>query len=352
LYSAIAGKTLYSKALGKLNYESDSPPFTTDSVCWIASMTKLLTAVSVMQLVEKEKIGLGDDLGNLIPQLSEVEILKGFEDDGKPIMEKKTKPITLRYSSRAQVSRYVLTNCSNLLTHSSGFAYDAANSDLMKWATAMGRTENCMTHSLEGFTFPLKFQPGDGWVYGVGIDWAAHVVETISGVTFEEYMEEHIFKPLGMSSTTFRMPKRPDLAERRAPIGYRAAPGGPLGAGPTPIPDSPSMPSGGAGVYSTADDYAKVLVALLTDGGGLLMPESVQQLRDPQLPDSKYLMAEFHGSWHAAICPEYPIGIQANYGLGGALNLEDLPQKRRKGSMMWSGMANTHWVCSSKSLIS
>ena len=95
-HSAIAGKTLYSNALGKLNYESGSPPFTTDSVCWIASMTKLLTAVSAMQLVEKRKIGLNDDLGNLIPQLSKVEILKGFDDDGKAIMEEKSRPITLR----------------------------------------------------------------------------------------------------------------------------------------------------------------------------------------------------------------------------------------------------------------
>ena len=54
----------------------------------------------------------------------------------------------------------------HLLTHSSGFAYDAGDPDFIKWATAVGRTENCMTHSLEGFTVPLKFQPGDGWVYG------------------------------------------------------------------------------------------------------------------------------------------------------------------------------------------
>jgi len=59
-------------------------------------MTKLLTAVSAMQLVEKGKIGLDDDLGKAIPQLSKIEVLKGFDDDGKPIMEKKTKPITLR----------------------------------------------------------------------------------------------------------------------------------------------------------------------------------------------------------------------------------------------------------------
>jgi CubicO group peptidase (beta-lactamase class C family) len=63
--------------------------------------------------------------------------------------------------------------------------------------------------------------------------------------------------------------------QRRAPIGHRAAPGSPLGAGPTSVPDSPSMPSGGSGLYSTASDYAKVLVALLSGGGCLLKPEPV-----------------------------------------------------------------------------
>lgn len=119
---------------------------------------------------------------------------------------------------------------------------------------------------------------------------------------------------------------------------------GPLLQARLPIPDSPSMPSGGAGLYSTAEDYSKALVALLAGGGGLLKPDSVKQLRDAQLPDNKYLMAEFQGPWHDAICPEYPKDTPANYGLGGALNLEDIPQKRCKGSLMWSGLPNTHWV--------
>ena len=186
---------------------------------------------------------------------------------------------------------------------------------------------------------------------GIGLDWAGHVVETLSGLSIEDYMDEHIFKPLGMSSTTFRMPKRPDLTDFRASIGYRAAPAGPLGPGPSPIPESPPMASGGAGGYSTANDYVKVLVAVLSGGDELLKPETVQQLRCPQLPDNKYLMAEFYGPWHDALCPEYPTGAPASYGLGGALNLEDIPQKRRKGSMMWSGMANTHWVRNSLKLL-
>ena len=110
------------------------------------------------------------------------------------------------------------------------------------------------------------------------------------------------------------------------------------------------MASGGAGGYSTANDYVKALVAVLSGGGGLLKPETIQQFKSPQLSDNKFLMAEFMGPWHDAICPEYPLGTSANHGLGGALNLDDIPQKRRKGSMMWSGMANTHWVRIPKSL--
>ncbi len=90
------GKTLYNNAFGKLNFESNSPPFTADSVCWIASMTKLLTCVCVMQLVENGKVGLDDDLGKIMPQLSNMDILDGFDKKGKPVMKKQTKPITIR----------------------------------------------------------------------------------------------------------------------------------------------------------------------------------------------------------------------------------------------------------------
>lgn len=90
------GSTLYSNAFGKLNFEDEAPPFTTDSVCWIASMTKLVTSVSALQLVEKGLIGLDDDVGQVIPELSKKEVLKGFQEDGTPILTSATKPLTLR----------------------------------------------------------------------------------------------------------------------------------------------------------------------------------------------------------------------------------------------------------------
>jgi len=95
-YSFALGETIYSNAVGSLNFEPNSPPFTADSVCWVASMTKLVVAVSVMQLVEKGKIGINDDVGKVIPVLANKEVLEGFDDDGKPIFAKATRPVTLR----------------------------------------------------------------------------------------------------------------------------------------------------------------------------------------------------------------------------------------------------------------
>jgi CubicO group peptidase (beta-lactamase class C family) len=207
----------------------------------------------------------------------------------------------------------------------------------------VGQTVNNNSYSLEGYSIPLKFHPGDGWIYGVGLDWAGRVVEVLTKMTLGEYMQKHIWTPLGMSSTTFRLAQRPDLAVQHAAMGLRAEPRGTLTLGADPVPEVPTMESGGSGLFSTANDYSKFLGALLT--GKILTKDTVESMCKPQLPDNTHLMGNFHNEYmHDLFCVEYPIGLQANYGLGGAINIEDAPDKRRKGSMMWSGMANTRWV--------
>ncbi|KAF2102689.1 putative esterase [Rhizodiscina lignyota] len=324
-----AGKTVYSNALGTHNFETNSPPFTADSVGWIASMTKLITAVCAMQLVEKGNIGLDDEVGEVVPHLSKIEVLKGFEEDGTPILTKPNKALTLRY----------------LLTHSSGFTYDASNADLIKWSAYIGRTVNAQSRTLEGITFPLIFDPGEGWSYSVGIDWAGRVVEALSNSTLGEYMERHIFEPLSMSSTTFQIHKRPELAARRTTIAWRSSPDAPLGLGDgnDPAPKNPEIEMGGGGLFTTANDYAEFLGALISGDSRILKPESIAELFKPQLDDPKHFQAFCDGPLHDAICPEFPHGLQLNYALGGKVNLEDVPGKRRKGSMAWSGATNPHW---------
>ena len=194
---------------------------------------------------------------------------------------------------------------------------------------------------MEGYTLPLIFQPGDAWAYGVGVDWAGFVLEELTGQTLEDYMLENIWKPSGMHSTTFYVNVRTNLANRKATIGIRAVPGAVLTAGHEPLPDRPQKCSGGSGLYSTANDYSRFLSTLLQ--GNLLTTEMVNELFSPQLSDTTVLSAIFDSPFHDALCPEYPVNLPVNYSLGGALNLEDIPGKRKKGSLMWSGMSNTHW---------
>jgi CubicO group peptidase (beta-lactamase class C family) len=216
---------------------------------------------------------------------------------------------------------------------------------LVKWSKSTGRTIDNNSYSLEGYTTPLVFEPGEGWVYGVSLDWVGHLVSVLAGSTFEAYLTEHILAPLEMTSTTFRIAERPDLIARRAAIALRTEPTAPLSIEiPDPVPETPPMASGGSGLFSTANDYAKLLGALVAGGGGILKADSIRELCQPQLSDTRSLMQTLDSPFRAFFCPEYPPGMPANYALGGAVNLEDIPGKRRKGSMMWSGMANPHWV--------
>lgn len=231
-----------------------------------------------------------------------------------------------------------------LLSHSSGFGYDTWDPELIKWRESQGFTPT--PFSLESLKTPLKFQPGEGWVYGTGLDWAGHLVETLTGLSLEAYMQKHIFQPLGMTSTTFRIASHPELHARRADIGFRGEARQTLKQGENFKPDVTPLDGGGSGLYSTASDYAKLLSALLDDGGVILESTTVRQLAMPQVPSAakKALEGQLHGDNHAFLSPEYPSGSSVDYTLGGATNLEDIPGKRRAGSLMWSGVTNPRWV--------
>lgn len=228
-----------------------------------------------------------------------------------------------------------LISSRHLLTHSSGFGYDVWDPDLVRWRQSIGSDLNSNSFSYESLKIPLRFQPGEGWLYGIGLDWAGQVVERLTGQSLEDYLQENVFQPLGMTSTTFRIVEHPELQSRRARMGLRPEPRRPLVAGEAFKPDVTSIDCGGVGLYSTANDYARFLGALLEGGDGILKPESVNKLFQPQLEDTKYLEEHFFGDAHPLFCPEYPKGSAINYGLGGALNLEDIPERRCAGSLMW-----------------
>lgn len=215
----------------------------------------------------------------------------------------------------------------------------------MKWRKAVGRHKVNLTWSEEGFSTPLLFEPGAQWLYGTGIDWAGQLLEKLTGQTLQQYMTENIFEVLGMRDSTFR-PKllagQEERAARTASFAFRS-PDGTLEAGPSPLPDDHPLESGGAGLFSTARDYAKLLQGVMQ--GKLLGREVREMLFRPQLdgPLQADLMDKI-ASIPEGYAPEYPSGMPANFAFGGMLNLDDIPGKRKTGSMMWSGMANSHWV--------
>ncbi|KAF2664807.1 beta-lactamase/transpeptidase-like protein [Microthyrium microscopicum] len=328
------GETIYSKALGDLTFAPNSPPFTQDSVFSAMSLTKLVTAISVVQLVEKDMISLDANLSTIIPELANKKILHGFGNDGTPILTDATNPITLR----------------TLLTHTSGFTYAPDSPLLTKWAKSTNHNFHASPPSLGGFTYPLLFNPGDGWVYGIGLDWAARIVEVLTHTTYESYLQAHIFAPLGMRSSTVRIWDHPELTSRQADIGSRPKNvdgemvGRPLIA-KTPLHRKDlEMHRGGGALYTTANNYAVLLASLLSSDGRILKGESVEELLRPQLADARYLKAVFDGPDHGATCPEFPIGLGVNHALAGVVNVEDVVKKRPAGTVAWSGASGPRWL--------
>src|SRR3954451_7463772 len=154
---------LYQGAFGRRAVDKPDP-MTLDSVFRIASMTKAITATAAMQLVEAGRIGLEQPIADLLPFTRDVQVLEGFDDSGKPRLRAPKQAVTVRH----------------LLTHTSGYGYDIFNADLGRYIQVAGLPSilSCRNDSLK---VPLLFDPGTRWEYGIGIDLAGRIVETVSG---------------------------------------------------------------------------------------------------------------------------------------------------------------------------
>ncbi|KAH7313602.1 putative esterase [Stachybotrys elegans] len=322
----------YAGAAGRQGFDLSSPAYSLDTVQWIASMTKLITTVALLQLVDRGFITLYEDLRPRFSEFSSLQVLTGFTENNTAILVDNTEPLTLR----------------NLLTHTSGFSYDTWDPTLVRWATSVNRAENTSSWSREGFRIPLVFSPGEQWTYGASLDWAGYVLETITNQSLEEYMRENIFEPLGMDSTSFNVSTIPGISCRRADWASvspnntnQLIPGNSDLFIPGEVFD---MYSGGAGMFSTTRDYAKFLQATMR--GDLLSKEMHSLMFTPQLTDAERTSLESaaNAAWGTFAADIYPVGAPLSHGLSGIINLEDSPQRRRKGSMSWYGAVNSHWM--------
>jgi methyl acetate hydrolase len=300
-------------------------PMTADTVVWIASMTKAVTGACAMQLVEHGELSLDRDIAEVLPELARVQVLQGFDAEGKPRLRAAKRAITLR----------------QLLTHTSGYAYDMWNGDMVRYieATGVPSVISCQNAAL---TLPLASDPGDRWEYGISIDWAGKAVEAVSGQSLSQFMQDNIFTPLGMTDTGFKIGE----AQRRrlAKIHVRTPNG--LVPTDTEIPQDPEFHMGGGGLYSTVGDYLK-FAQMILHGGTF---NSIQVLR----PETVAVMSR--NAMGDLVCNPMKTAVPAasndvdfisgmKWGLSFLINPEARPTGRSAGSLAWAGLANSYyWI--------
>ncbi|KAL8721283.1 MAG: hypothetical protein Q9225_001987 [Loekoesia sp. 1 TL-2023] len=331
------GTFKYENVFGSssLKDASAKTPLRMDTMMWIASCTKLLTSIAALQLVDRGQLKLDDDVGSILPELTNLDILNGFEED-KPQLTKATNKITLRL----------------LLTHSSGLAYDSSDPLLNQWRAFKGEGISPGTTILECYLTPLLYEPGTAWSYGPGLDFVGLMIERVTGSTLQEYLEKNIWQVLGITDMAFHLEQHEDLRERLADMSMRDPSGGQAIHSPDrswrgDFTDN----SGGAGLYSSASEYFRVVQAVLQNDERLLKRSTVEVMFKPQLTEQSRvsLMKTLARPEFAAPMGGLSGEVKKDHSLAGLLQMDDVPGGWKKGTLTWGGMPNLTWFVDRKS---
>jgi CubicO group peptidase (beta-lactamase class C family) len=317
----------YAGAFGRLSLDSPAP-MTLGTVCWIHSMTKALTAAGCMQLVEQGRIGLDDDCGRWVAALASPRVHEGFDTAGNPLLRPARGAITLR----------------RLLTHTSGFVYDTWNPRQNAYVAKV-RLPRWQTFQNPADCLPLDFDPGARWEYGVGIDWAGKVLEAVAGTSLDDYLQQYLLQPLGMTSTGYRL--RPEIRARLSGV-HQRHPDGQLAAVAFEPAQRPEEFLGGGGMYGTAGDYIRFIRMMLNggtrDGVRVLSPETVALMGQNHIGDIAAGVLQTQRPAMSGDADFFP-GIAQRWGLSFLINMGDVPGRRRAGSLCWAGLRNTYfWI--------
>src|SRR6478735_6912566 len=325
--AATGNEIIYQGAFGKRDLSKDDA-MTADSVFWIASMTKAITTAGAMQLVEQGKLSLDAPIGKVLPDLAAPQVLEGFDAKGEPKLRPARTAITLRH----------------LMTHTAGFCYDMWNGDMVKYLEKTG-TPGITTCKNAALRTPIMSDPGTRWEYGTNIDFVGKAVEAASGKNLEAYLRDHLFAPLGMSDTRFKLGQ----AQRDRLVAMHArGPDGSLAPIPFEVEQDPEFHMGGGGLYGTAGDYIKFTQMILNKGRGngnqVLKPETVASMGQNHIGElniPKIISALPAFTNDVDLYPD----MVKKWGLSFLINTAKTPEGRSPGSLAWAGLANTYfWI--------
>lgn len=325
--AADGSEVIYQGAHGKRDLSKDDD-MTSDSVFWIASMTKAITTAAGMQLVEQGKLSLDAPIGKVLADLATPQVLEGFDANGEPKLRPAKNPITLRH----------------LMTHTAGFAYDMWNGDMVRYLekTGLPPVTTCKNDALKT---PLMSDPGTRWEYGTNIDFVGKAVEAVSGKRLDAYLRDQLFTPLGMSDTGFRIG---EAQRKRLVAMHQRGEDGSLAPIPFELEQDPEFHMGGGGLYGTAGDYIKFTQMILNKGHGngnqVLKPETVAMMGQNHIGELNMTKMTSAVAFATNDVDLYP-DMEKKWGLSFLINTARTPEGRSPGSLAWAGLANTYyWI--------
>jgi methyl acetate hydrolase len=317
-------RKVYSGAFG-LQDEGKGIPVKMNTIFRIASMTKPITAVAVMQLVEAGKLKLDEPAGTYLPVIGQAQVIDHIDArTGDAVMRAPKTPVTIR----------------ELLSHTSGFVYDRWDAELHAYRTKVlaGGV------AAQDFKEPLLFDPGTRWEYGTSTTWLGRIVEAVSGLTLEQYFRQHILDPLHMDDTSFLVGA--EKQDRMVTV-HQRGPDGSLREVDQKQAKPPAFFDGGGGLTSTAPDFAVFMEMILKGGqlGGVrvLKPETVREMETNQI-GGLTLQPFKTTNPQQSIDGIVPGGLD-KFGLGFAISSKGEPGGRAAGSIAWAGLENTYfWI--------
>ena len=316
-------RVLYQGAFGVADVATGRP-FAPDALFRIASMTKPVTSVALMQLVEQGRLSLDDPAEKYLPELVGLKVIESFDaKTGDYKVRPVSKPPTVRH----------------FLTHTSGLGYPFTSATIRDFKPRAGETYP--------FGGPLLFDPGERWHYGTSTDVSGKLVEAISGQKLEDYFREHIFTPLKMNDTSYNVPeaKGPRLVAQQQRGGERMD--GTIELQKPQPPLTIASPIGGGGLASTADDYGRFVRMLLN--GGALDGARVLKAETVALMGQNHIGAVSVPALKTALPRSADFTFiddgRDKWGLGFLITTNQVPGKRSPGSLSWGGINNTFfWI--------
>jgi methyl acetate hydrolase len=319
---------LYQGSFG-LRDMTQPQPMTSDTVFRIASLSKAVTSVAALQLVERGKLVLDAPLAPIMPALGMVSVLEGFDADGTPHLRAPRRPITLHH----------------LLTHTAGFGYDMWNEEILQFQERTGHPPG-RTGRKASLMSPLLFDPGERWNYSIATDWLGQLIEAVTQRPLEDALQEQVLCPLGMRDTSFA--PGPEQMSRLARLHRRRTDGTLEPFPPANGQPAPEFHRGGGALFSTAPDYLVFLRMLLAggtlDGVRILGTESMDLLTKNQIGDlpagvMRSVMPELSGD------VDFFPGMDLRWSHALLINMQDVPDRRRAGSLAWAGLSNSYfWI--------